>query len=354
MRISVVVPTHNRPAQLRSTVEHLLRSDVTGFELVDIVVVDDGSGTPALHGLSTIRTRPPFTLRVLYQVNAGAGPARNAGFRVARGDIVLFMDDDILASPDLLRRHVEAHRKRPGSVIFGLSPIQTSGPSTSLLRFLEWLYPLPVLGNEDFIETNASSGHLSVERRMFAAAERVYHPTLTYDEDTELTLRLRAQAIPLLLCRELSAFQIRASDLVSVCQRAQHHAACYAEMLSKCPDLDDRYGARPVILRNGPILPDDSFALLVRKVGLSFLSWPPVRNLLLVGVLGLEKIFRSDRILWPLYRSIMIIHDVAGLRDGLRRFPINLEALRQVSTAGELLAKSTQMNPGAPDSILNV
>ncbi len=51
---------------------------------------------------------------------SGRAAARNAGIAAARGEVVLFNDADILASPDLLAIHLQHHRERAGIAVVGL------------------------------------------------------------------------------------------------------------------------------------------------------------------------------------------------------------------------------------------
>src|SRR5437660_2530878 len=114
MLLTLVIPTYNRGAALAATLDALLACDTTGLDEVEILVIDDGSPVSAAPVVDARPARPPFTLRCIRQENAGPAKARNTGFRASRGELVLFMDDDILPPPALLRQHVEAHRRRPG------------------------------------------------------------------------------------------------------------------------------------------------------------------------------------------------------------------------------------------------
>src|SRR4051794_17305588 len=122
MNISIVIPTYNRPEQLSNVLDHIFASDSTGFESIEVIVVDDGSKVPAGHIIESMRPTVPFRVRYIFQENAGPAEARNHGFRKAEHEIFLFIDDDILFFPDLIRKHAEAHKKYPGSFIFGQSP----------------------------------------------------------------------------------------------------------------------------------------------------------------------------------------------------------------------------------------
>lgn len=105
--LSVVVPIRDNPQGLELTVRSLAGQD---FPVDDweVIIVDDGSAVPAA------RTALPFGLANLKVVRLdpgrGRGGARNHGIRSARGEVVLMLDGDSYAAPDLLRRHAEFHR----------------------------------------------------------------------------------------------------------------------------------------------------------------------------------------------------------------------------------------------------
>jgi GT2 family glycosyltransferase len=66
---------------------------------------------------------------VVEQANQGAAAARNAGARRARGQLLLFIDDDMVADPELLVVHVRRQALEPG-VILGHIPVHPSSPRT--------------------------------------------------------------------------------------------------------------------------------------------------------------------------------------------------------------------------------
>lgn len=70
-----------------------------GLDDVEVVMVDDGSTDDSAQVLAAWAAARPDTVRVLRQVNAGQGAARNAGIAVARGEWISFPDpDDALGS----------------------------------------------------------------------------------------------------------------------------------------------------------------------------------------------------------------------------------------------------------------
>src|SRR5712671_988446 len=116
MEISVVIPTYNRRTLLARTLQNIFNQDLPPDQY-EVIVVVDGSSDGTLEMLRELE--PRCALRILSQANQGQAAARNAGIGAARGKLVLFLDDDILVPPNLLRAHASAHRPGEPAVVFG-------------------------------------------------------------------------------------------------------------------------------------------------------------------------------------------------------------------------------------------
>ncbi|HEV2054415.1 MAG TPA: glycosyltransferase [Methylomirabilota bacterium] len=125
--ISVVIPTYNRQALLARTLPTVFAQDMAADDYEVIVVVDGSTDGSAdwLRGLAS-----PVAFRVLEQPNRGPAAARNAGVAVARGGIVLFLDDDILCGPTLLREHAAAHDGPESRMVFGQVLVAADSPDS--------------------------------------------------------------------------------------------------------------------------------------------------------------------------------------------------------------------------------
>jgi len=90
--ISVVIPTYNYARYVTQAVDSVLAQTYPAGE---IVVVDDGSTD------NTRERLQPYWARIhyVYQANQGLSAARNAGIRVARGDVIALLDSDDLWHP---------------------------------------------------------------------------------------------------------------------------------------------------------------------------------------------------------------------------------------------------------------
>lgn len=125
MEISVVVPTYNRCEVVQRTVGSLFAQSFppTAYE---IIVVVDGSSDGTADALRKLKA--PCRFRVIEQPNRGLAGARNTGFRAAEGDLLLFLDDDMLCVPALVAAHVAAHRNSSRSIGFGCILLSPESP----------------------------------------------------------------------------------------------------------------------------------------------------------------------------------------------------------------------------------
>jgi glycosyltransferase involved in cell wall biosynthesis len=103
--ISVIIPTYNRSARLRATVESFVaqRYPADRFE---IILVDNSSTDDTPNEIR--RLAAEFSsLRHMLESRRGAHWARNAGATVSLGEILYFTDDDMISDPDLLSKIIE-------------------------------------------------------------------------------------------------------------------------------------------------------------------------------------------------------------------------------------------------------
>jgi glycosyltransferase involved in cell wall biosynthesis len=115
--ITVVIPTYNRIDTLRAVIPSLLRQDLRA-DRYEIVVADSNSGDGTAEYLAGVAAEYP-RVRHLPGPYTGRAMARNAGVAAARGAVVMFTDADIIASSDLLSRHLAHHERRDDVAVVG-------------------------------------------------------------------------------------------------------------------------------------------------------------------------------------------------------------------------------------------
>jgi glycosyltransferase involved in cell wall biosynthesis len=322
--VTVVVPTFNRGHALRATLTALLASATEGLKRVEIIVIDDGSNVPAAALVNSLTTVAPFSLRCIRQRNSGPGPARNTGFRQARGRIVIFVDDDIIAPSTLIRRHVLAHAEHLNSVICGVSVLLPPASPTPLFRFIAGLSGHS--GNAglggDFAPIDVpASGHISIERDMFEPNAAFYsdHLLTPAAEEFELAYRLKGRGIAILLALRIIARHDQALDLESICKQQYKHALGTAEVIKKYPAARNLHALEKIIRSNLETPPGFTLTALKRAV-MRGLACAAVRTSLLRTVQGIQYMMPTGRLdLQLFYRAVVSAHYHAGLRDGMRR-----------------------------------
>jgi GT2 family glycosyltransferase len=112
MDVSVIIPTHNKIADLGRCLEAVLAQQLDGS--FEVLVCDDGSTDETGERMEAWSSSEP-RLRYLRQPNRGPAAARNLGIRHAQAPLVAMTDDDTIPDPGWLHKLVEAAR-RPGAV----------------------------------------------------------------------------------------------------------------------------------------------------------------------------------------------------------------------------------------------
>jgi glycosyltransferase involved in cell wall biosynthesis len=211
--ISIIVPTRNRAAALAVTLESVA-AVVPPNAPVEILVVDNGSTDKTVHAFNAVSTKfSDCTWRYFYEPMPGLLSGRHKGAAEAKGEVLSFLDDDVLLAPSWLDALQEAFAD-PSVALVG-------GPSTPHFEVdpPAWLDGLWVdaddgrrLGQLSLIDCGRSIKaadplyvwglNFSVRRSVFESC-RGFHPDCTPralqryqgDGETGLTLRIKASGL---------------------------------------------------------------------------------------------------------------------------------------------------------------
>jgi glycosyltransferase involved in cell wall biosynthesis len=107
--VSVIIPAYDAEQYLKKAVDSVLRQTFSDLELL---IIDDGSSDRTVEIAEDCARADP-RIRVLRQRHAGPGPARNTGFRAARGRLFAFLDSDDEWDDTFLAEHVAVLAARP-------------------------------------------------------------------------------------------------------------------------------------------------------------------------------------------------------------------------------------------------
>lgn len=266
-RLSVVVPTFERPQALERTLSALETQRASLPFGVELVVVDDGSrdGTGELLAGWASRTRGA---KVFSQPNSGPARARNRGAREASGELLLFLGDDTVPQAGFLAAHERAHR------LGGPGPLAVLGYTTwdrermRVTPFLRHLnenglqFGYAIIPDPDDVPFNFFyTSNVSLPRGTFLALggfdEEFPHAAW---EDVELAYRAAQTEPPLRIVYRPAARTLHdhPTDLPSFRRRQRKCGVAAATFARKHPELSGWLGlaeagvgsdARPVPLR---------------------------------------------------------------------------------------------------------
>ncbi|MEZ4714211.1 MAG: glycosyltransferase family 2 protein [Caldilineaceae bacterium] len=195
-KVSVIIPTYNRLSQLKQAITGLEKQTYP-FDEFEVIVVSDGSADGTTEYLQTIAS--PLQLQPVLQENQGPAAARNHGVSVATGELVLFMDDDIVPVPMFVAEHVASYEKH--------------GPTTSVLgpmltptdfQMAPWVFWEQQMLYKQYSDMNSGrweptarqfyTGNASVARHLILAAGG-FDESVNRAEDVDLAYRMVDQGV---------------------------------------------------------------------------------------------------------------------------------------------------------------
>lgn len=116
MEISIVIPTYNRTDILIECLK-LLNAQTAPQGSFEVIVVDDGSEVNNKGKIDNLKKNYPF--KYIYQKNHGQAGARNNGIENSKGRIILFIDDDVLVHPALVKTHLRLQKDDNNLIVRG-------------------------------------------------------------------------------------------------------------------------------------------------------------------------------------------------------------------------------------------
>ena len=138
--LSVIVPTRNRPAQLAECLQSLASLDYPR-ERFEVIVVQDGGAESLVESIAA-SLRHRLDLKVVAQPHAGPASARNAGAARARGELLVFTDDDCRPIAGWLRAFAARFAAAPTGAVGGRTVNALPGNvySTASQLLIDYLY----------------------------------------------------------------------------------------------------------------------------------------------------------------------------------------------------------------------
>jgi glycosyltransferase involved in cell wall biosynthesis len=196
--LSVVIPTYNRRPILEKCLRALeaqIFSPTSPVQRYELVLVDDGSTDDTLPWLAQHQGEFPH-VRLVQQDHKGIAEARNLGVTSAQGDVVVFIDSDVVVAPDCLDIHA---RRLQGAIAAGQEKCFTYG---QLINTCDFDDPTSAqVKVTDFSAAFFETNNVAIAKRWLVEAGLFDTQFTQYGwEDLELGVRLKQMGIIVVKC----------------------------------------------------------------------------------------------------------------------------------------------------------
>ena len=267
LSLSIVIPTHNRRESLGRTLTALSGQTVPVSDF-EVVVVADGC-----HDGTTTFVRElslGFELQVFELPGLGAAAARNRGAAATRGEILVFLDDDIEPFPSLLASYLDEHARAPGRLLIGRTQPVLEPKTFYEAELRRWWF--------DHILTMRRRSHRFGYRDLhagnFSIASRVFASVKGFDEsfpgcggeDYELGMRLLAAGVDFSYCHQAGGYHYDDTNLERSLLRAFQEGRADVLTAQKHPELIPGLRLHGIVVGQNPI------AHLANRLGLDRLQ----------------------------------------------------------------------------------
>ena len=208
--ISIVMPTYNAAKFIHQTIQSVLNQSLSDFEYL---ILDDGSSDRSL-AIAREYALGDRRIQVFSHPNQGVSATRNRGIKLARGNLIAFLDADDIWFPDKLAAHVEHFQANPNlAVSFSRVEFMTlNGEPTGQVSTSRLFHLKP----EDFLYENPTSTMSNpVTRAEVFTQVGGFAEDMSYCEDLEWLFRV--------ICHQrqgLTPWQIEGIDRILVYYRA--------------------------------------------------------------------------------------------------------------------------------------
>jgi glycosyltransferase involved in cell wall biosynthesis len=197
--LSIVIPTFQRQCALVRALVALEHQDLPA-DAFEVIVSIDGSSDRTGEAVESFDAS--YDLRNVAGPRRGRAAACNAAIRLARGEVILVLDDDMEPAPHCLRAHRRHHPPNSRCCVMGAVPIQIDPTAPYAARFIARKFNthLEKLAEPDhaFVLRDFYSGNTSIRRDVLFEVGLFDEGFTQYgNEDLELSLRLRRANVKL-------------------------------------------------------------------------------------------------------------------------------------------------------------
>jgi GT2 family glycosyltransferase len=234
--VSVIIPTFNRRSVVTECLCALVRQDCLP-DRFEVIVVDDGSGDGTAQAVAVQASASTPHIVLVRQPNSGANAARNKGISLARGAILVFLNDDSIAAPGLVAEHIRMHTRYPEQNVAILGALYDSPAlAPSIFNDLHRdprFDRLPEGADLDWRSFYTYNVSLKAE----LLQDDRFNPGLRWHEDVELGQRLARRGLRICFAPMAIAYHQHAMSETGYLATAEREGVALAAWYQSMPEL---------------------------------------------------------------------------------------------------------------------
>ena len=196
---SIIIPTYNREKILYKCLQALNKQTYPANKF-EIIIINDNSTDNTETMIKDIKIKPDLIYRK--QEHSGPAGTRNTGIKLAKGEFIVFIDDDIIVNPAFLDAHLQEQKHKQKVIVHGpvIYTNNLDNPTKEEMKIT------------DFSRSYFATGNVSI-RKNHLMKSGLFNETFTeYGwEDLELGIRLKKMGLKATRAAEAKGFHLKHS-----------------------------------------------------------------------------------------------------------------------------------------------
>jgi glycosyltransferase involved in cell wall biosynthesis len=238
MDASIIIAVYNRSELLSQVLSALAKQTYT-INKFEVVIVDDGS-TENIE-LFIKKFNIPFNLKFIKNnQNRGRAVARNIGINNASSDLIIFLDSDMIAVPELVEKHIEYHKKNENAVGIGNIITSPTVNPTALSKYYDIKGVHKCKAGDRIPYRYFVSGNSSVRKKVLLDVGLFDENFVAYGgEDLELAYRLhKIKNVEFGYIESAISYHLDVSSIEKNCERMYEFGrTSFPYLIKKHPEL---------------------------------------------------------------------------------------------------------------------
>jgi glycosyltransferase involved in cell wall biosynthesis len=240
---SVIVPSFQGEKKIGNLITSLFLQDFNDFELLLVI---DGSTDNTFSLVEDLLLKSSLNYSIFRKPNSGRGSTRNFGAKQAKGEFLVFFDDDMVLEPECLSAFASFHQQHLNSIAVGRQIENKSWMKTDFQVYKSCLSEKwEIRFDEEAIRYTKDNLHLTAAN--FSLSKQIFNSLGGFDEcltdveDFELATRAFHLEIPIYYFARAKAWHNDFITCRSYILRQREYSNAYQKLFLIRPDLVGKY-----------------------------------------------------------------------------------------------------------------